>query len=706
MNIQDQLIAEKTQLAALKARALAFERAAEKLSKILNYDDKFAEANSILVRLYNRLSERLRIGRYVHPSILLFINEMTDGTQNLYDTSRLYRECINYIDLRLKSSAEQIRLGDTLLRQSLESADIEDYAHGKFTVERALRHLDLKLESEMVTTIDQQFQKLRVSLKKIQDSNQEKIKDPELASYTIMTSSQCSMKPSPSCADPFEWLSPDLIANVAKLLSLEDVINCNMVCSLWRRNLLDMPSIFQKPLILCEDATAAVYYKRLKLVRSLFSSLPTNKISKLRIGSTTSKEQLQYILESVISERKLEFQALEVSNEYMTLDLLFHALKKKRFRCPGLLSITELKLDIKNTMYNSEVLLELLPNLQRLELVCKKHALRGNDYLEFQNTTGFQKLLHAAEQRKKVKNLQRLSIICNEMYRVYLMGAMGPQRYNSKPQLLHAAYPNLTEFQMANHSFGGSTEVKQFKRFLSTANNLKILYLENNGDFTFEMLFNLIKLAKPRFQLESLTYRPRICLGDNHKLLEPVEYQCLANLKHLDIYGVPIDVHKLLKLLQVVNGNHTLKTLNIGGNGDFLFGRPYDIPYIKEKTDLAFEYLLISVEYLILGDNYKLDEFCLLYLANSLARVRGSNWSLKYLDVSFCENVDDRALTNLLGTSNYYAKPRVETLVVSGPKLSVKTLEKFKRRGFIEKYEMRSEKWRQYGINSLYLGKR
>lgn len=704
MNIQDQLIAEKTQLAALKSRALAFERAAEKLSGILNSDDKFAEANLILVRLYNRLSERLKIGRYVHPSILLFINEMTDGTQNLYDTSRLYRECINYIDLRPKSSAEHIRFGDTLLRQSLESADIEHYAHGKFTVDGALRHLDLKLEPEMVTTIDQQFQELRVSLQKIQESNQEKIKDPEPASYTTMTSSQCPMEPSPSCADPFKRLPPDLIANVLKLLSLEDVMNCNMVCSLWRRTLLGMPSVFQKPLILCKDATATVYYKRLKLVRSLVSSLPTHKISKLRIGSTTSKEQLQYILESVISERKLEFQALEVSNEYMTLDLLFHALKKKKFRCPGLLSITELKLDIRNTMYNSEVLLEVLPNLQRLELVCKKYALRGNDYVEFQNTTGFQKLLHAAEQRRKFMNLQRLSLICNEEYRVYSLGEMGPQTFDSKPQLLHAAYPNLTEFQMANHSFRDGVEVNQFKRFLSTANNLKILYLENNGDFTFELLFNLIKLAKPQFQLESLTYRPRLCLGDNHKLLEPVEYQCLANLMHLDVYGVRIDGHKLLKLLQIVNGNHTLKTLNIGGYGRYLFGKPYRISHILEKTDFAFEYLT-SVEYLTLGDNGQLDEFCLMYLANSLARVRGSDWSLKYLDVSFCENVYDKALTNLLGISNYYRKPRVETLVVSGPKISVKTLEKFKRKGLIGKYEMRSGKWRQFGINSLYLGR-
>ncbi|WPK26297.1 hypothetical protein PUMCH_003646 [Australozyma saopauloensis] len=699
MNIHDQLIAEKTQLAALKARALAFERAAQKLSKILNYDDKFAEANAILVRLYNRLSERLRIGRYVHPSILVFVNEMTNGIQNLNDTSRLYRKCIKYIEFGPKSSAEHIRLGDTLLRQPLESANIEDYAHGKFTVDGALRHLDLNLEPEMVTTIDQQFQELRVSLQKIQ--NLEKIKDSEPASCSTLTSSQYSM---PSCADPFQWLPPDLIANVAKLLSLEDVINCNMVCSLWRRNLLDMPSVFQKPLILCEDATAAVYYKRIKLVRSLVSSLPTHKISKLHIASTTSKEQLQHILESVISERKLIFQALEVSNEYMTLDLLFHALKKKRFRCPGLLSITELKLDIKNTMYNSEVLLELLPNLQRLELVCEKHALRENGYVEFQNTTGFQNLLHAAEQRKKVKNLQRLSLICNEMYRVYSMGEMGPQTFDSKPQLLHAAYPNLTEFQMANHSFRDGIEVDQFKRFLSTSDNLKILYLENNDDFTFEMLFNLIKLAKPRFQLESLTYRPRMCLVDKYELLEPAEYQCLANLTHLDLFGAFIDQQNLTKLLRIVNGDHTLKTLNVGETSFSLFDKPFSMSYIPEKTDLALEQLLISVDSLILGGTYRMNEFCLLYLANSLACVRGPDWALKYLDISFCGEICDNALRNLLGTSNYYAKPRVETLVVSGPKISVKTLEKFKSKGLIGKYEMSSEKWRQFGVNSLYLG--
>ncbi|WPK25420.1 hypothetical protein PUMCH_002733 [Australozyma saopauloensis] len=706
MDLEEEVLDEKSKLAVLHFRSGSYTKAAELFSELVRSMDGYSETYLASARTRYNLSERPIVGSLIHPKLLQVLDQRAATWEKLKDPQRAFRDAKKMISLDPTSCKAYLRLGKLYLKEGKELEAYKTYQRGVFTIERAIEKLGLEVLPKLIAQLKEQYRKLNRELKAKKESSvnvaqqieQKRTQQRRLDEVIPAKRPKKDTTPQRNPLDPFQILPFEIVEHIFRQVPGKDLFKCHLVCKGWYTGLTHMPKLYRDSFVLRHRVNAREYFSGLQLMHRIEKNLALPSLRLIRLGATRDVDNLGYILESIITEKTLRIKRLEIVNLDMNIDLLFQKLQKKDFERRGLESIESLKLGINTSIYESKPLLELFPNLQRLEILCLDCKLRGSSYKTLLQSKEYNHLMYTAGQRIE-SNICSLTLVNNPgLIEANQPGVqVGSLTFLASPPLLDVRYPELEEYTLVGYAITPARYGLLFSHLLSASELLRALYFEQVEGLTLHDFLQFICVAKPRCKLKTLTVRNATADEALIETFNVLDFGCLSELKCLDIYDSSISNKSLLKLLELANQEGALEHINLG--------HPEKIALTNDRRSMGGDKLDFSVllqavpnlQSLVLCEQ-DLDNYSMRQFATDLSRVRGASWSLQYLDLSFCQGIDGVGLMSLLGGNI----PRVKTLVLDGLDINIQTLNYCVKKGLVGeiKCDPQKQKWIQYGVNS------
>lgn len=502
--------------------------------------------------------------------------------------------------------------------------------------------------------------------------------------------------------DPIERLPIDILETVFLQLPLSKVLSCHLVSRTWYNTLLHIPTLYTGRICFKPRISATEYANGLRLIKRITSKTFSKQVKLLRLRSTANPAHFSRILESLLREKNLKMQSLEIVNKDFSMETLFSILNKNNWNTVNLTPVTRLRMGLNSSVRYENALFSIMPNLAALDLLIIDSQLSIANKGLIPHNSHFSKLCEL--ERTIYKEMESLVLINHpSLVKDRQSVGVGEDTFDPSPPLLTKAFPNLTSLTIVSFDF--SNMETTFGNFLVNAKGLNSLYLENNDEITLKGFVIILSVYRPSFQLEKLTLREKaITRALSLNEFDADDFPCLHGLKHLDLYGSSLSVRGLSKLLKIVNTRDQMRALNIGNSSYVCFRNDkMSTPQASKMQFSEFFAMVPELENLYINE-LDLDNSSMRFFCND---IKGKS-RLRLLDISFCLQIDGMGLMNLFSC---YASERgpendgfvLPELVIDGMEISKETLQFLTKRGCIQKVKNDpfKTKWRQYGVNSL-----
>lgn len=713
-----------------------FRKAVVLFSQVVELMGNFSERTLIQIRRHYGLTDRPPVGKLIHPKLLDILDQRIACFEKLNDLKLGYRDVKLMLDMDPTSCKGHLRIGKLYLREGREVDAYKAYQRGLFTIERAVEKLNIQVSPKLLGKLKSQYRELNRALKEkdmtrtktnlgalkretrgsVSESTPQLLADrsSDLLTKTLSLPKKRTVglqsrldemlplakrmpehkKKAFNARDPMEQLPLELVEFIFSLLPHYSLLRCHLVCRNWYYKLTNIPSLYTNSFVLKQGVTSSEYFSGLQLMKRILRRNPSKALKTIRLRTTKSVQCLASIFKSLVSDKELQIELLELINTSFNMDILMKSLNRTGFQYQHLESVRNLQLATYFSLEATTIILELFPSLDTFHLVTlgDDPDFKNENYEQSSAQLDF---LKKASTHKKHLNMRRLHID-NRHGRLSLSG--GSMIYNTGPPFSNIEFPNLVElritsFNLVNH--------ERLIEFFSRIENLKILHLERNSELSLSQLFNILKVACPKFRLKTLTHREALQHNQsNLNELSPSDLPCLLELETLDLYGTSLSSANLHKLMQITNQRKLLKNINLGN----VAGLPFPNDSLAfSRNILKFSTLFEAIPKLqcLALPNKALDNLSMRSMAASLEQIYGKEWKLDRLDLSFCLSIDGVAIMSLLGGNLQPFRSRIGVLIIDGLSINAQTLNFLKHKGIVGEiiHTENLVSWREYGEN-------
>lgn len=743
MNQNEQILSRKLQNAVAQFKEGNFRKAVSLFSEVVDAMESFSDQALIQIRRHYGLTDRPIIGKLIHPKLLDILDQRTASHEKLKDFKLAARDVKRMLDMDPSSCKAHLRMGKLLLLQGREIDAYKAFQRGVFTVERAVEKLNIDVSPKLLEKLKTQYRELNRALKEKNNGKGNKsssalrngafsaslgsnggdmaLKSIELATKSLSMSSKRSvglqsrlddmlpLKKKRIASEEHIYNSRDLIAQlplelleyIFSMVPTYSLLQCHLVCRRWYHTLTNIPNLYTDCFTLKHRVTSVEYFSGLQLMKKILRRKPSQALKNIRLRSTRDSTSFAFILENLISEKELLLELLEVVNLHFNMDLLLRKLERTNFQYQLLRHVKHLRLVSNMSFFNSNIILELFPSLESLELVTVGKSLRGNSFAVVHKSEALQNLLEKANSIREYLNMRLISLINDAELMCHVQQLPpGETTFDSQQPFLHIHFPNLVELRVTNFDFAGID--RHLTMFLSKLNNLKSLHLENNGALSLRQIMLILKEAQPQFSLKTLAIREgQRPEEQNLGEFSVSDFPFLSELQTLDIYSTYITINGLDKLLQITNRNQQLENLNLGHVGGLYF-RNDSLAFNRAVLDFYTLFSAVPRLRVLALPEMALDNLSMRLMATDLERFYGPEWKLDRLDLSLCHSIDGIGIMSLLGGNLQPVRKRIELLILDGLSINTETLSFLIRKGIVGKIiqNSNSTKCQEFGNNS------
>ncbi|SGZ57201.1 CIC11C00000003575 [Sungouiella intermedia] len=754
MELEEEVIQEKIDLATHHFRSKNFSKCLELFNEItasfLSLDRHELKA---IRKHYALPSDPIPGEKLVHPQLATVLDLRAATYEKLGEFQKAMKDAHTIISIKPSDCRGYLRKGKLLLRETNTREAYQCFQQGRYYVKRAKEQLSVEVSDRLLAKLEAEYQKLNAHLKiereREKGSSLKQTKERSLKLSTVLSVKHPASKLSLSAAksksfpsalqmkldemlplkrskssslmevkkpkvqkfspqDPFRVLPGDVIQHIFSLLPPNTLLRCHKVCRYWYQSLTSLPDLYKHIFTLKHGITPSEYFQGLKLVKRVLQIRYSRSVHAIRLGSTTNLPNLNKILESIITDKTLRLNRLEIINKLVCFEYLLKVLDKCNWNYEALQTIEYLRLGLNSSIPSYRVFLKLFPQLRSLDIIIIDQKFREtNKFFLPLDLTNMNMFLKESEILESNDILESLSLVNHTaLTKDFQSRGPGDRTYYTKPRFLAIKMTNLRKLTAVNFDFS-NLEI-DLGRFLSFNLQLKDLYLENNTNLSLKDFLTVLRLYEPEFHLDRLTMRekqPQPSYGMAEMDVEGI--RCLHSLKHLDIYGSSLSCRGLLKMLSIANHQFQLQSLNIG-NSCYIYLKRDSFVRGREVLNFGQVFELVPGLQNLYLNELDLDNVSMKFLHNDLVKVTGyAECPLKVLDLSFCHQIDGIGLMNLVNAS--YSQPSEEStlqfdeLILDGLSINKLTLALLSKRELVTKVtcDPLKPKWRQYGINSF-----
>lgn len=742
---------EKIQLASLHFRSKNFDKC------LSLFDEINASVSSLnrhdlrsIRKHYSLPPEPLPGEKLVHPQLATVLDLRAATYEKLGHFEKAMNDANTIITIKPSDCRGYLRKGKILLRENKTKEAYQCFQQGRYYVKRAKEQLGMEVSERLLAKLEGEYRRLNEYLKAEREraksvklgtlQNASSLKKPmssTLAAPSFPSAMKSNSFPATlqmkldemlplkrakssslpefkkqkvtafSSLDPFGALPGDVIEHIFSLLPTSCLLRCHRVCGHWYQTLTSLPNLYKNAFSLKQRVTAAEYSQGLRLVKRVLLTRYSKSVHAMKVGSTLDVATLGKILQSIITDKTLRLNRLELINKELSFEFLLKMLDKCDWNYEALLTIEHLRLGFNSSISSYQAIFKLFPRLRSLDIIIIDQKLREtNKYHLPLDLTKINEFMQEADPICEEENLESLVLVNHTaLTKDWQKRGPGDRTYYTKPRFLAIKMTNLRKFTAVNFDFS-NLEV-EFGQFLLLNLHLKDLYLENNDGLSMKEFLTILRLYEPGFRLEKLTMRekqPQPCYGMAEMDIEG--FLCLHSLKHLDIYGCSLSCRGLLKMLSIANRLFQLESLNIG-NSSYIYLKKDSFVRGREVLNFGQVFEVVPGLRQLCLCEMDLENVSLKFLHNDLVKVTGyADCPLKVLDLSFCHQIDGIGLMNLVNAA--YSQPngvstlQFDELILDGLAVNKLTLALLEKRELVTtvKLDPFKLKWRQYGVNS------
>lgn len=715
MDLQEEILSEKADLAVLNFRAHNYEKAILLLSEIVRSMESFLRPLLRLVRLHYGLSEAPVVGSLIHPKLLGILDQRAASYEKVKKLKLAHKDVAHMLALDPTYCKAHLRLGKLYLKEGRDLDAYKAFQMGVFTIERAIKRLGIEVSPKLLGQLKQQYSDLNRTLK---EKNRPKMQLHESLSSMELTEIPQSaiaglkrsgalqksldemlplkrrrpaVKTASSPLDPFVCLPLELLARIFEFLPTSTVLRCHLVSRLWYSSLTSIPHLYTASFHLRARVTAQEYLSGAEFIRKL-TQRSSLRVRLLRLGSTKDYDHLDKILGHLFHNQYLNPERVEIVHKDFNFEVMLRKLEMKLLSSHGLSRTKYLRLGVNSFPYGADVLLAAFPNVEKVDVIGLEPRLRT-----VAAPPRFSEMVLSTLVPGDTFPLKSLAISNN----ANVMTASNDAWMVRAPPVPVLPCPNLEELRLVG--FEITPNCDRVSACLARAHNLRTLYFEDCYIGSLFKFFELVQRIHGDSRLLKFTVRenmaghsPTVVQWDD---LQPQLYSCFTHLQELDIYGCDITSKGLQKVLDITNINRTVHTVNLGRLSLMSFQNDTN-SFSRESLSFATFFRAVPhLKCLVLAE-LDLDDLSMRLMAADLTRVYGNDWYLEKLDLSFCTKISGVGLVSLV--SSLKPQLRIGTLVMDGTNVNVDTLKYLRGKGLITEiqHDPYRLKWSNYGVNS------
>lgn len=725
MSEEQELIGDKISLSVLYFQAGDYQKALKLYDQLVSHFGRYSVGQLKLIRRTYGLTESPVKGPIIHPKLITVLDQRAATHEKLKNFDKAYADATKMVEMDPLSCKGYLRVGKLLMRRKQEKEALKVYRRGLSTIGKARQQHKVVVPENLLENLKKQYQlldkklgaetkenrqqKSETSEKGSQQKSQKMESKREGSSLSLLQTKTVGLqsrldsmlkrsfsqtppgsqtqpaKKSKIVIDLFEKLPLDLIEIIFRHLSIKNIISCHLVCRKWYSSLTNIPELYNDRIIFKNRITASEYADGMKLIKRIVSRSSSKQIKSYKLRSTLNVSQLSKILDSVVGDKDLKTQALDIINRDFSLEMFFGKLHAFNWNLVNINNITKVRFGINSSLKFPQMLFQIMPNLKSLEIIIIGSVLSRVNESMLPSSFPF-------DQEVTISNtLEVLSLVNHpELLKEHQSQINSSDTYDPflPTAIFQIKFPALTSLTVVSYDF---TDLEtEFGRMLWNSPNLKMIYLEKNKGMAITDFLTLLRINEPQFVLEKLIIREKsITRAINLADYPPGTYACLEQLTYLDIYSSSLSIKGLMRLLKVCA---KLRTLNIGNSNYIYFKNDKFSSFTKINLHVILE-ALPQLQKLYVQE-MDLDNLTMKLFNQDLRTFPNQ---VRYLDLSFCTMVDGTGLMNLVNGI------KLQGLSIDGVELNKNTLQYFTSKGIVHNIssDQFKTRWKQYGVNTL-----
>lgn len=700
---QQELIDDKLSLAVLYFKAKDYRKALRLYDGLVRDLTRPTASQLRQLRVASGLVENPVVGKLVHPKLTAVLDQRAATHEKLEDMPSALEDASTIIRYEPISCKGYLRAGKILQRTGRIQQACKTYQEGIYTIRKAREKFKIEISPKLWQSLKAQHTMVREALKSQPGTQQEPVvveatKPSRLGGIQRQLDLMLPLKRTLSgrpkkSVDPVALLPLDVIEEVFQLLSLRNVLLCHLVSRSWYNTLTRLPSLYLHRIRFRHRVTHPEAAAGLKLIKRIASRQSSKTVRSLKLGSTFNSQHLLKILDAVVGDRHLRLEALDIVNRDFNIEALAGCLGRCQFASPSLEGLRTLRVGI-NASFRYEAMVLSFKHLRTLEVVVLDTEMSLTNRSMVPLNPIFCDLVTRGNTHE---NLEVLSLVNHpKLNREFMTVAPDCSTYDPYVPFLLLRVPYLTKLTIVSYDFDDMEA--DFGHFLLATPHLVLLYLENNLNLSIKSFMMIMAVYQPAFVLHELVLRERRVTKALHLAdFDLDQLKALGGLSVLDVYSSSLSIKGLDKLLVLTGAS--LRSLAIG-NCNYIYFRNGRFSTHQKTTLGQVLARAPHLERLSLNE-LDLDLTLMKFFHDDIVDFGVDRCRLKYLDLSFCPEIDGTGLMNLF--SPYRGSVRVDELVVDGIDVSKDTLVALQRRHQIKTFrnDQFRVRWRQYGVNTM-----